>query len=66
VAAVSGSHYVEVGVAFGDVVDGRRIVTCISALDNLVKGGAGQGIQNMNLVLGLDERLSLEDPGSYP
>jgi N-acetyl-gamma-glutamyl-phosphate reductase len=41
-------------------------VTVISALDNLVKGGAGQAIQNMNLVLGLDERASLEDSGPWP
>ena len=26
----------------------------------------GQGIQNMNLMLGLDERASLEDPGPWP
>ena len=66
VAAVSGSQYVEVGVVCGEVIDGRRIVNCISALDNLMKGGAGQGIQNMNLALGLDERLSLQEPGSWP
>ena len=66
VAAVSGSNYVEVGVKVGPVEDGRRLVTAFSAIDNLIKGGAGQGIQNMNLVLGLDERLSLEDPGGYP
>jgi N-acetyl-gamma-glutamyl-phosphate reductase len=41
-------------------------VTCFCALDNLIKGGAGQAIQNMNLMLGLDERTTLEDPGSYP
>jgi N-acetyl-gamma-glutamyl-phosphate reductase len=39
---------------------------CFSASDNLIKGGAGQAIQNMNLVLGLDERLSLQDPGGWP
>ena len=66
VAAVAGSNYVEVGVVIGEVVDGLRVVNCLSALDNLIKGGAGQGIQNMNLALGLDERLSLEDPGSWP
>ena len=66
VAAVAGSNYVEVGVVCGDVVEGRRVVNCLTALDNLIKGGAGQGIQNMNLALGLDERLSLEDPGSWP
>ena len=36
------------------------------ATDNLVKGGAGQAIENMNLVLGLPERASLEDPGPWP
>lgn len=66
VAAVASSNYAEVGVVCGEVVGGRRVVTCISALDNLIKGGAGQAIQNLNLLLGLDERLSLEDPGSWP
>jgi N-acetyl-gamma-glutamyl-phosphate reductase len=66
VAAVSGSNFVEVGVAIGDVVGDRRLVTCISALDNLIKGGAGQGITSMNLMLGLDETLSMSDPGSWP
>ncbi len=66
VAAVSGSNHAEVGVAAGPAWHGRRTVTVISAIDNLVKGGAGQAIQNMNLVLGLDEGLSLEDPGPWP
>jgi N-acetyl-gamma-glutamyl-phosphate reductase len=39
---------------------------CFSVTDNLIKGGAGQAIQSMNLMLGLDERTSLEDPGGYP
>ena len=56
VAAVSGSNFAEVGVAAGPAWRGRRTVTVVSAIDNLVKGGAGQAIQNMNLVLGLDER----------
>jgi N-acetyl-gamma-glutamyl-phosphate reductase len=38
----------------------------ISALDNLVKGGAGQGIQDMNLMLGLPETAGLDDIGVYP
>jgi N-acetyl-gamma-glutamyl-phosphate reductase len=68
VAAVSGSNYVEVGCAIADGPDpdGRRTVTCFSVTDNLIKGGAGQGIQNMNLMLGLDEKLTLEDPGAWP
>jgi N-acetyl-gamma-glutamyl-phosphate reductase len=55
-----------VGVVAGAAQGGRRTVTAFGALDNLVKGGAGQAIQNMNLVLGLDERASLEDPGPWP
>jgi len=66
VAAVAGSNFAEVGVAAGPAWRGRRTVTLISALDNLVKGGAGQAIEDMNLVLGLDETLSLEDPGPWP
>jgi N-acetyl-gamma-glutamyl-phosphate reductase len=61
VIAVSGSNYAEVGVQVkGD------LVVAFAATDNLIKGGAGQGIQNMNLMLGLDERLTLEDAGPWP
>src|SRR5512141_685782 len=66
VAAVSGSNHAEVGVVAGDAHRGARTVTLFGALDNLVKGGAGQAIQNMNLMLGLDERASLADPGPWP
>jgi [amino group carrier protein]-6-phospho-L-2-aminoadipate/5-phospho-L-glutamate reductase len=66
VAAVSGSNYAEVGVSAGPARAGRRTVTCFGATDNLVKGGAGQAIQNMNLMLGLDEKASLADPGPWP
>ncbi len=66
VAAVSGSNHAEVGVVVGPAYRGRRTVTAISALDNLVKGGAGQAIQDMNLVLGLPETMSLEDTGPWP
>jgi len=66
VAAVSGSNYAEVGVVAGPAEGGTRTVTVFGALDNLVKGGAGQAIQNMNLLLGLDEKASLGDPGPWP
>ena len=73
VAAVSGSNYVEVGFTVADDVaieggahGGRRVVCAFSATDNLIKGGAGQAIQSMNLLLGLDERTALEDPGAWP
>ena len=66
VVAVSGSNFAEVGLQPGDVRDGLRAVAIFSATDNLIKGGAGQGIQSMNLMLGLDETLTLEDPGGWP
>jgi N-acetyl-gamma-glutamyl-phosphate reductase len=38
----------------------------LSVEDNLVKGAAGQAIQNMNLMFGLDETAGLETPGMMP
>ena len=66
VVAVAGSNFAEVGYAVGAVVNGKRTVTLFAAIDNLIKGGAGQAIQNMNIVLGCDERASLEDVGNWP
>jgi N-acetyl-gamma-glutamyl-phosphate reductase len=43
---------------------GRLVV--ISAIDNLVKGAAGQAVQNMNLMLGLPETTGLEALAIYP
>jgi len=43
---------------------GRLIA--ISAIDNLVKGAAGQAVQNMNLMLGLPETTGLEALAIYP
>ncbi len=47
-----------------DLRTNRLIV--ISCLDNLVKGGAGQAIQNMNLMLGFPETMGLEALAIYP
>jgi len=66
VAAVSGSNYAEVGFTLGEPHGGTRTLAVQSATDNLIKGGAGQAIQNMNLMLGLPETMSLEDPGPWP
>jgi N-acetyl-gamma-glutamyl-phosphate reductase len=66
VAAVSNSNAAEVGVVAGPARGGLRTVTVLGATDNLVKGGAGQAIQDMNLMLGLDETASLADPGPWP
>jgi N-acetyl-gamma-glutamyl-phosphate reductase len=43
---------------------GRLIV--ISCIDNLVKGGAGQAVHSMNLMLGLPEELALAGAAIYP
>jgi N-acetyl-gamma-glutamyl-phosphate reductase len=66
VAAVAGSNYAEVAAQVGPAAGGRRLVTVFSVTDNLIKGGAGQAIQSMNLMLGLDERTTLEDTGPWP
>jgi N-acetyl-gamma-glutamyl-phosphate reductase len=47
-----------------DVRTDRLVV--VSVLDNLVKGAAGQAIQNMNAMLGLPETLGLDAPAVYP
>lgn len=60
---VRGSNHVQIGV-FADRIKGRAIV--ISTLDNLVKGSAGQAIQNMNLVFGWPETTGLEQIALFP
>jgi N-acetyl-gamma-glutamyl-phosphate reductase len=66
VAAVAGSSYAEVRAEVGPALGGSRVVTVFSALDNLIKGGAGQAVQSMNLMLGLDERIALDEIAGWP
>jgi N-acetyl-gamma-glutamyl-phosphate reductase len=49
----------------GFAVRGKQAVV-FSALDNLVKGAAGQAVQNMNLMFGLDETTGLKLAGTNP
>jgi N-acetyl-gamma-glutamyl-phosphate reductase len=60
---VRGSNYVQIGVVVDRIKD-RAIV--ISTLDNLVKGSAGQAIQNMNLMFGWRETTGLEQIALFP
>ena len=60
---VRGSNYVQIGV-FPDRIKTRAIV--IATLDNLVKGSAGQAIQNMNLMFGWPETTGLEQIALFP
>jgi LysW-gamma-L-alpha-aminoadipyl-6-phosphate/LysW-L-glutamyl-5-phosphate reductase len=66
VVAVSGSNYVETGFVLGPVTQKSRRVVCFSALDNLVKGGAGQAVQSFNLMMGYEETATLKEPGLWP
>ncbi len=54
--AVQRTNYCDIGVQF-DAATGRGVV--VAAIDNLVKGAAGQAVQNMNLVLGFNEAEGL-------
>lgn len=60
---VKGSNYCDIGFT----IDQRtgRIVAC-GALDNLVKGAAGQAVQNMNIVFGLDEQAGIDALPAFP
>ena len=53
---VRGTNYCEIGICV-DKHTNRLIL--ISAIDNLVKGAAGQAVQNMNIMLGLEETAGL-------
>lgn len=45
---------------------GRNKVVVLVAEDNLVKGASGQGVQNMNIMFGLEETLGLDRPALLP
>jgi len=67
VASVDGTAFVEVGVETReDPATGRKTLCAITAIDNLVKGGAGQAIQSFNLMTGKDEVFGLDRPGLWP
>jgi N-acetyl-gamma-glutamyl-phosphate reductase len=60
---VSGANVCEIGVA---LVERTSTAVVAAAVDNLVKGAAGQAIQNMNLMCGFDETAGLPTIGVYP
>ncbi|OGW67076.1 MAG: N-acetyl-gamma-glutamyl-phosphate reductase [Nitrospirae bacterium RIFCSPLOWO2_02_FULL_62_14] len=60
---VRGSNFCDVSV-FADTRAGW--VVTVAALDNLIKGAAGQAIQAMNLMLGFPEDMGISGPGVYP
>lgn len=60
---VLSSNFCDIGLKV-DSRNQRLIIT--SALDNLIKGASGQAIQNMNIMLGLDEKMGLSSPAIFP
>ena len=60
---VEGSNYVDIG--FKNEPRTNRIIM-MGAIDNLVKGAAGQAVQNMNLMFGLDESEGLDLVPMFP
>jgi len=60
---VYGSNYCDIGLAY-DERTGR--VTVVSVIDNLMKGAAGQAVQNFNLMMGWDEAEGLRSLPIYP
>jgi N-acetyl-gamma-glutamyl-phosphate reductase len=63
VQSVRGSNLCDVYVKFNPRTND---VITISAIDNLVKGAAGQAVQNMNLMLGLSEIIGINSPPIAP
>jgi len=53
---VSGSNYCDIGITY-DERTGR--ITVVSVIDNLIKGAAGQAVQNLNIMMGIDEATGL-------
>ena len=60
---VEGSNYVDVNFKI-DSRTGRIVM--MGAMDNLVKGAAGQAVQNMNLMFGFDESMGLDLIPMFP
>ncbi|OQR57991.1 N-acetyl-gamma-glutamyl-phosphate reductase [Bacillus sp. CDB3] len=60
---VRGSNYCDIGVAYDERTER---VTVVSVIDNMMKGAAGQAIQNVNLLAGLEETTGLQHMPLYP
>lgn len=60
---LAGTNYCDIG--FSKQENSRRLLV-ISAIDNLMKGAAGQAVQAFNIMHGLDETTALNFPGLHP
>lgn len=67
VVSVKNTLRIEIGLDIKtDSITGKRTLCTIAALDNLIKGGAGQAIQNFNLMTGHENAYQLQQPGMWP
>ena len=58
-----GSNFCDIGFELDH--HAKRMIL-LSAIDNMIKGAAGQAVQCLNIILGLDERVGLANPGFHP
>ena len=63
VSAIAGTNYCHIGI---DVDEERNSVVVMGALDSIGKGGAHAGIENMNIMFGLDRTAGLTRRGLHP
>ena len=63
IAAVSATNFCHIGL---DVDEKRNRIVVYSVLDSIGKGGALVGVQNLNLMFGLDEKTGLDFYGIHP
>jgi len=57
ISYVRGTNCCDIGFHF---VEKSKQIIIVSAIDNLLKGAAGQAVQNMNILFGIDEKQGLE------
>ena len=60
---VRGTNFCEIGMKINERTNTLIIIT---AIDNLVKGASGQAVQNMNIILGIDEKTGLDPVALFP
>lgn len=60
---VAGSNFCDISLAYDERT---KRITIVSVIDNLVKGAAGQAVQNMNKMFGLEETTGLKITPVYP
>ena len=61
--SVKGANFCRIAIHY---LQASKKYVILSVIDNLVKGAAGQAIQNMNLMFGFDENKGLQTPGMMP